>query len=151
MSKNLTIEECQKLGVNFPCNCMDNGEFRFRCMDNGSDAGWGYILIKMPDDIRGWQNSHHHQGIVETFIVQKGWIGAAELIGDDMVIRVYRPGDIFTTKPNCAHNIYMSAGAVIHTVKHGDCSLKNDWLASPELDSIAKGLTESDIFRLAVS
>lgn len=150
MPKSLTVAECEGLGITFPCSQMDNGEFRFRCMDKGQNAGWGYILTKMPEDARGWQNSHYHTGVMETLIVQKGWIGFVELLTEgEMTVRVYRSGDIFTIKPRCVHNVYMSAGAFIHTVKHGDCSLEKDWFASPALDEKTKHLSEADIFRLA--
>jgi len=119
---------------------MDNGEHRFRCMDNSPNAGWGYVLIKMPANSFGWQNSHHHKGIIETYVVQKGWIGFAELLNDGNVkMSVYRPGELFTVIPGHDHNVFMSAGAVIHIVKHGDCSVLNDWFASPELDAKMAG------------
>jgi hypothetical protein len=151
MPKDLMIQECKDLGINFPCNQMENGEYRFRCMDNSSPAaGWGYILTKMPMNSFGWQNSHHHNGIMETYIVQKGWIGFAELLANGKIkISVYRPGELFTTMPGHDHNVFMSAGSTIHTVKHGDCSISKDWIASPELDIKTKNLSESDILNLA--
>lgn len=150
MSKGLTIAECEALGITFPCELMDNGEYRFRCMDGGQNAGWGYVLTKRPGNSGGWQNSHYHTGIVETYIVQKGWIGFAELLPDGkMTIKIYQSGDVFTTKPGQARNVYMPAGAVVHTVKHADCSLEKDWFASPVLDEKTKRLDEVDIFRLA--
>lgn len=151
MPKSLTVIECEALGVTFPCSHMDNGEYRFRLMQNGQNAGYGYILTVMPPaTASAWQNSHYHMGVMETYIVQKGWFGFASLLPDgEMTVRVYRSGDIFTTTPGHAHNVYMSAGTVIHTVKHGDCSLEKDWFASPVLDGKTKYLSEADIFRLA--
>lgn len=150
MPKNLTVGECKELGIVFPCNRMDNGEYRFRCMNVGQNSGWGYTLTKMPENDSGWQNSHYHTGIMETYIVQKGWIGFAELLSDSQVkISIYRHDRIFTTRPGHAHNVYVSAGAVIHTVKHGNCSLERDWFANPVLDEKTKHLSEADIFRLA--
>jgi hypothetical protein len=43
----------------------------------------------------------------------------------------------------------MAAGAVIHTTKHGDCTLKGDWIGSPELDVLTKHLDEDAIFAAA--
>jgi len=151
MPQNLPIEECEKLGINYASNRMDNGEYRFRLMDNSPNAGWGYILTKMPEgDNGGWQNSHYHKGLQETYIVQKGWIGFAELQPDGSVkMVVCRPGELITTKPGCAHNVFMSSGAITHTIKHGDCSIPNDWFGSQELDDKTKRLTESGIFILA--
>ncbi len=149
--KDLTFEECKELGINFPCNLMDNGEYRFRLMDNSENAGWGYILTKMPADVSGgWQNSHYHKGAKETYIVQSGWMGFAELLPDsEASIKIYKSGEVFTTEPGHAHNVYMAAGSVIHTVKHGDCSLGKDWFASPELDEKTKHLSEEKILSLA--
>lgn len=148
--KSLTVVECEALDITFPCERMDNGEFRFRLMDKGQNSGWGYILTKIPESYSGWQNSHYHIGVMETIIIQKGWIGFAELLPDGkMTVRVYRPGDVFTTKPGHAHNVYMPADAVVHAVKHGDCSLEKDWFASPALDEKTKHLSEIDIFWFA--
>jgi len=150
MPKNLTLVECEELGIKFPCERMDNGEFRFRLMDNGENAGWGYILAKMSEGQSGWGNSHYHKGVVETIIVQKGWIGFAELFNKSQVrLRVYKGGELFTAEPGSPHNIYMSSGAVVHAVKHGDCSLEKDWFTCPELDKKIKSLNELDIFRWA--
>jgi hypothetical protein len=57
--------------------------------------------------------------VKETFIVQAGWIGYAELQNGATRFFVYRMGEMFTTPPEIIHNVYMSDGAVIHTVKHG--------------------------------
>jgi hypothetical protein len=125
---------------------MDNGEYRFRLMREGQDMGYGYILTEMPLDKWGWQNSHHHQGVMETFIVQSGWIAYAELRGGiGLLIKICKPGEMFTSMPGIPHNVYMPAGAVIHTVKHGDCSIKKDWFANPELDELVNHLTEENI------
>lgn len=151
MPKNLTVEECEELGIKFPCNLMDNGEYRFRLMQSGQNAGYGYIMTVMPGTSSGWQNSHYHNWVMETYIVQNGWIGLAELLfGGQVKISVYRKDELFTTQPGSVHNVYMAAGAVIHTVKHGgDRSLEKDWFASPELDEKVKSLGEADIFQLA--
>lgn len=125
---------------------MDNGELRFRLMKNGDDSGFGYILTEMPEKGGGaWQNSHYHRGVLETYIVQKRWIASAELVKGAVTIRIHRENEIFTTQPEVHHNIYMPSGAIIHTVKHGDCSLQHDWVASPELDNFTKQMAEREI------
>jgi hypothetical protein len=57
--------------------------------------------------------------VKETYIVQAGWVGYAELHNGASRFFVYCAGEIFTTSPDVIHNVYMSDGAVIHTVKHG--------------------------------
>jgi hypothetical protein len=147
MPENLSAVECKELGIDFLCSRMDNEELRFRIID---EKGWGYILTKMPETVCGWQNSHYHKGISETYIVQKGWIGFAELLPNgEITMKVYRKNDQFSTLPGHAHNVYMAAGAITHTVKHGNCSLVNDWFESPELDTKTKSLSEDEIFLLA--
>ena len=142
--KNLTIDECTALGITFPSVRMDNGEYRFRCTDQNN--GYGYALTKMPRDASGWQNSHYHKHIIETYIVQSGWIGFATLLADGgMQLRIHHAGDVVTTEINQSHNVYMSANTVIHTVKHGDCQTPNDWFASAKLDALTQHLTENDI------
>jgi mannose-6-phosphate isomerase-like protein (cupin superfamily) len=144
--QELTFEECTDLGITFPSVKMSNGEYRFRCTDT---QGYGYALTKMPLTSSGWQSSHYHKGVVETYIVQQGWIGfAKQLPNEECDVRVYRKGSVVTTEVNQSHNIYMSAGAVIHTVKHGDAVVENDWFADPDLDAKTKQLTEEAILQI---
>jgi hypothetical protein len=95
---------------------MPSGELRFRQLKSDGTA---YIRTEAPPD-GGWQNAHYHKKVLETYIVQEGWIGYAEWISDALRLRVFKPGQSFTTAPLVIHNVYMPAGAVIHTVKHGD-------------------------------
>jgi hypothetical protein len=94
---------------------MDNGERRFRLLKNDGTA---YIRTEAIAS-SGWQNSHFHKAVRETYIVQTGWVAFAELISSELVIRVLEPGDVVTTQPMVVHNVYLSGDAVIHTVKHG--------------------------------
>lgn len=143
---NLSVEECKRLGVTFPSARMGNGEYRFRCSDKN---GYGYALTKMPADSSGWQNSHFHKSVIETYVVQSGWIGFAtlETPSNTMKLALYQTGEVVTTKINQAHNVFLSSGAVIHTVKHGDCTIPNDWFASPELDAQSEQLSEQDLLQ----
>ncbi len=141
----LSIEESRALGVNSSCQRMANGEFRPRIMRDG----YGYIMTIMPPDMPGgWQNSHLHRSVMETYIVQEGWIALATL-KDQLVIRVYRAGAIFTTEIDDAHNVYVSSGTVIHTVKHGKIVPK-DWVPCPDLDTLTQYLSEAKLLALAV-
>jgi hypothetical protein len=57
---------------------------------------------------------------METYIVQSGWMGYAEMRHGEPELIVYRAGESFSTPPDVIHNVYLPAGAVIHTVKHGE-------------------------------
>lgn len=141
----LSIAQCSEVGITFPSVRMPNGEYRFRCMEE--DANFGYILTKMPDNQSGWQNGHYHKKVYETYIIQSGWIGYASLVDGKLQLKLYNEDDIFTTQPMIPHNIYMSAGAIVHTVKHGQLLESKDWFASPELDDLTKNLSEDYILR----
>jgi len=97
---------------------MPNEELRFRLLSNDGTA---YIRTESPPN-GGWQNSHYHKKIKETYIVQKGWIGYAELVDEVIQFHIYREGESFTTKPLVIHNVYMPPRVVIHTIKHGDAA-----------------------------
>jgi len=109
-------EAHDKHGVTCEHGRMSNGELRFRLKKNDGTA---YIRTESPQE-GGWQCAHYHNKVKETYIVQTGRIGYAELVGEDQNFYVYEENEIFTTKPIIIHNIYMFPGAVIHTVKHGD-------------------------------
>lgn len=124
---------------------MKNKELRFRL---NSEDGSAYIRTVGGNE-GSWQNSHFHQYIKETYIVQKGWIAFACLVNEKLEITVYRSGDIFTTEPFVVHNIYLPSGAVIHTVKHGLAKGK-DWFGNEELNKMTKSLNETDIARIVL-
>jgi hypothetical protein len=122
---------------------MANGELRFRLM---AGDGSGYIRT-IASDAGGWQNSHYHKMILETYIVQSGWAGFVELVDGDTVWLVLRSGDVYTTQPYVAHNVYLPANTVLHTVKHGDTTAEADWHGSPELDTLTKSVAESEVLQ----
>lgn len=96
---------------------MPNKELRFRL--SKSTEGSGYIRTEA-STTGGWQKAHYHESVLETYVVQSGWIVACEERGNGAYRYVkYEAGQVFTTQPRVVHNIYMSAGSVIHTVKHG--------------------------------
>lgn len=95
---------------------MDNGEFRFRLVKNDGSA---YIRTEA-SSIGAWQNSHYHKSVMETYIVQRGWIAYAQLVDGQRALTLHHAGELFTTRPNVVHNVYMPANAIIHTVKHGE-------------------------------
>jgi len=94
-----------------------NGELRFAL--SHSD-GTRYIRTERPLNAGGeWQNAHYHRSVYETYIVQCGWIAFAEDIDGVFSLRILKEGAITTIQPLRRHNVYMSAGAIVHTVKHG--------------------------------
>jgi hypothetical protein len=102
-------------GVTTKHHEMDNGERRFRLLKNDGTA---YSRTEATE-AGGWQRSHFHKAVMETYIVQAGWVAFAELISSELTIRILGAGDTVTTKPMVVHNVYLSSDAVIHTVKHG--------------------------------
>ncbi|MBX2866347.1 hypothetical protein KTR10_00070 [Candidatus Kaiserbacteria bacterium] len=148
--KEISLEEAKDLGFQVGCKRMGNGEIRVRLMRGTERGSSGYIATVMPDDDCGWQNSHHHKGVQETYIVQSGWIGYAILMPDNSAkFFIYRAGQVFTTQVGEVHNVYMPCGAFIHTVKHGDCSQQHDWVGSEELDKLTQHVDEEELHFLA--
>lgn len=102
-------------GVSTLHHRMDNGELRFRLK---KADGTAYIRTEA-GETGAWQESHFHNSVRETYIVQSGWVAYAEDRGGRPAMRVYSAGELFTTRPGVIHNVYMAAKSVIHTVKHG--------------------------------
>ena len=150
MKKNKTdivsipLEVAEKeYGITFSCEQMPNKELRFRLR---SADGSAYIRTVSSDE-GGWQNSHFHKFIKETYIVQKGWMAIAILKEETMEITIYNPDEVVTIEPFVVHNVYLPARSVIHTVKHGITKEKTDWYSNEELDKLTKKLDEQDIIR----
>lgn len=144
----ITCKEAEeKHGVTCKHGRMPNGELRFRLL---KADGTAYIRTKAPPD-GGWQNSHYHNKVKETYIVQSGWIGYAELVGNTPVFYTYGVDESFTTRPGIVHNVYMPANAVIHTVKHSESKteqrLEDD--RTKRLDQLTKDLSEDDLRKAA--
>jgi mannose-6-phosphate isomerase-like protein (cupin superfamily) len=159
----LTVDELVSKGFAIGGEQMENGELRARLTIPG---GSGYIWTEPPKDVKpAWQNAHFHKGVKETYVVERGRMAIAFMaddedspIGDEGIacwVRMFRAGDVVTTKPDEAHNVYLFPGSAIHTVKHGE-PIGNpekggaDWWPAPaEFDVWTKGLGEQDILRLA--
>jgi len=124
---------------------MENGELRFRLK---SCDGSGYVRTASAPE-SGWQKSHFHENVLETYVVQSGWMALASLCNDELVIDKYDAGEVITTERLVPHNVYLPDNAVIHTVKHGNGAEKNDWHPCDKLDKLTKSLTELDINSLA--
>lgn len=115
----MTHQICTKHGL-----MRTNGELRFRL--NSLGDGSSYIRTQTSSESGGWQNEHFHVRMRETYIVERGWIGYAELTDAGPSFRKVTEGQLFTTSPNVVHNIFMPPEAVIHTVKHNG-GVGKDW------------------------
>ncbi|MGD9981643.1 MAG: hypothetical protein AB7H66_05505 [Hyphomonadaceae bacterium] len=121
-----------------------NKERRFRLE---KDDGTAYIRTEA-SVAGGWQNSHHHEHSTETYIVQSGWMAAAEFRSGATAIYRFGPGEVYSTEPRIVHNVYLPANAVIHTIKHGPAA-RGDWHGNTQpandLNDLTRNLTEADI------
>lgn len=142
--RQLSDKDAEALGVLTRHEQMDNGEYRFRLL---ASDGAAYIRT-VAGDHGAWQNSHFHEAARETYIVQSGWMVFAQRKEQEVTLQVYRPSQLLTTEPRVSHNVYLPAGAVIHTVKHGVAS-ESDWHADAELDRITKPISEDQMRRMA--
>jgi hypothetical protein len=149
----LSAEEARERGISTVHSRMANGEIRFRLR---SKDGTAYIRTEAshsPDSDRdSWQSSHFHQTVRETYIVQTGRIALVELVDNGKVrTRLFEPDGIVTTMPFIPHNVFMFAGSVTHTVKHGIAGDVTDWHAFEPLDAVTrdKGLRPQQILERA--
>ena len=141
----INSKDAKDLGVWTEHAQMPNGERRFRLKNTDGTA---YIRTEATDN-SGWQKSHYHKSVQETYIVQNGQMVLAEWIDEKLRIRIFGPNEIVTTQPNIPHNVYLFGKAIIHTVKHGDESEISDCHVFPALDEETLHLKEADIVRLA--
>ena len=56
-----------------------------------------------------------------------------------------KPGDVYTTRREIPHNVYLPGNAVIHVVKHGCNGPEEDWYSDAELDAMTKHILEDEI------
>lgn len=141
--KSLNESDALDHGISARHEQMENGELRFRLV---ADDGSSYIRT-VATGTGGWQNSHYHKTVLETYIAQEGRTLLIELVDGNLVWNTLNPGDVYTTRPYVPHNIYLPADAILHTVKHGEAGDGPDWHPAPELDAQTKGLSEEDIAR----
>lgn len=142
---NITYSEAkEKYGIICRHSRMPNNELRFRLIKD--DDGASYIRTESSLE-GGWQNSHYHTKVQETYIVQAGWIVYAELLDDKPKFIKYQDGECFTTKPFLIHNIYMPAKSIIHTVKHGDADGEDRIVneKTKEFTKLTKDISESEL------
>ena len=126
--RKLTNDQALDSGIQTVYHQMDNGELRFRLT---RDTGSSYILTLSAKQ-SGWQFSHVHHQKREFYIVEQGWIVIALRQAEQLTFRRLGPDDSFMLPPGMPHNVYLSEGTVLHTVKYGSTDV--DWEAAPELD-----------------
>lgn len=144
MGTSLAAEiEFREQGIVVNGEQMPNGELRFRMIDRD---GNGYIRTETT--VGGWQNSHRHKSLSETYVVERGWMGFAEIVDGELLVRIFTEGQSVTTPIDICHNVYLPSGAIIHTVKHGGICGSSDWISCPDLDAASRGLSEKAIYLL---
>jgi hypothetical protein len=139
--EEISADLAAEFGVNAQHSKMDNGELRYRLVAKDGSA---YVRTEA-SAAGGWQNSHFHKSVLETYILQQGWGAFAELHGDVLRLWIMHPGDVHTTSLSVPHNMYLTGHAVTHVVKHGGNGETRDWFADPALDAMTKHLSEADI------
>jgi hypothetical protein len=139
--ESISTDLAGDLGVGTSHSRMDNGELRYRLV---AKDGSSYIRTEASAD-GGWQNSHYHKSVSETYIVQDKWLAFTERDGDDMRLWIMQAGDIYTTRIGVSHNVYLPPHAVLHTIKHGGGGEGGDWHSDRVLDALTKDLSEAEI------
>ncbi len=148
MLKEISAREAKsRHGISTLHHEMDNHELRFRLKHT---SGAAYIRTEA-DAVSGWQDSHYHKVVCETYIVETGWMGFADLVDGRMRMRIFSAGAVVTTNPEVVHNVYLPAGAVIHTVKHGggEGDDRHNDSDAPALDCLTSELTDEAHIRAA--
>jgi hypothetical protein len=143
--RDIEAHDARAMGVWTHHSEMPDGELRFRLKH---DDGTAYSRTEAIEG-GGWQKSHSHRNVRETYITQRGRMALAELIDEALRIRLFGPNEICTTAPNIPHNVYLYGNAVIHTVKHGEEGSVSDWYPNAKLDEKTLHLNEQDIARLS--
>lgn len=114
----------------FNDEAMENGELRIRLSSQDDST---YIITESGES-GAWKNTHYHLDLHETYIVQKVWIGIAELVDGSLSIRIEKESGLYTVMAMVSHNLYLPANSIIHTVKHGS-SQQGDRHESKDLDA----------------
>ena len=140
-------EEARHLGVWTQHGQMSNGERRFRLKNkDGND----YIRTEATAD-SGWQKSHHHNNLRETYIVEAGRLALVQWINGQVRVTIHAKDSapVVTTEPLVPHNVFMFPHCVCHTLKHGGSGGERDWHRDEFLDEHVLGLNEAKILSLA--
>lgn len=129
MIKELFRNSYKQYGKEVSAYVMDNGEYRFRLSSDDSS----YIRTEAEGEF--WQKSHFHTLQTEYYVVEKGNVLCAIVENAQVVIKKYKEGESFFVLNMVPHNIRISKGGIVHTVKFGG---KTDWISFPKLDEFLK-------------
>lgn len=131
---------------------MDNGQTRRR-------VRMGDVAVTITTtEVAGWEESHLHRGLRESYTVIKGRMGFSfESLEEDgeRGVMLLEPGDTVSSNPGAAHNVYLYAGTTIGVFVYGEPvgnpdKKGNDWWpAQDDFDAWSKSLSEADIERLS--
>lgn len=144
--RNLTADDAYSAGIVTNFREMDDGDRRFQlAFDNETS------VTLSQNNHAGWQNAHYHLGAMETTAIlsENGWVCRASLVEGELVIEIFTYNQLFTSYPHIPHNLYISAGCRLGTIKYGVGLISEDWHSSPELDLLTKHLNVDDIFWFA--
>ena len=138
-------------GIALNAKVMPNGETRTRISHVESGLSLSITSTLESPEACGWQNSHRHvSGIIETYIIQEGWLVVARQ--DDRTGQAlfthYKVGSLLTLSGEDAHNVYVSPAAVFACVKYGSREGRKDWVPADDFDEIVKHLAETDFLPL---
>jgi hypothetical protein len=146
----------QNAGLELKHKVMSNGEHRYSVnLPDGSS-----FILTVAGDEGAWQDAHRHRGkgFLEVYTVIKGWIAGAFVPGasesSQPQLRRWVKGESFSFC-NEPHNIYLPAGAIIHTTKVagrpvGNPERKNtDWWPDYVLDKWSKAFSEEKLLLAA--
>jgi len=137
-------EDARNNGVYAEHERMENGEVR--CRFKFKD-GTAYIRTEA-SSVGGWQRSHYHNLVHETYIVETGRIAFVDQCNGRMRLRIIGERGIITTEKRVIHNVYMFSNSIIHTVKHATHGVAQDWHSAPDFDALVCHLTVEDIVKL---
>ena len=97
-------EDARNNGVYAEHERMENGEVR--CRFKFKD-GTAYIRTEA-SSVGGWQRSHYHNLVHETYIVETGRIAFVDQCNGRIRLRIIGERGIITTEKRVIHNVYMS-------------------------------------------
>jgi hypothetical protein len=151
MSENGTKLDELPEGIALSAKVMDNGEVRARISHSQSGLSLSITSTFETPGACGWQNSHRHvTGIIETYVVQEGWLVVArqDTVSGQPLFTYYKMGSLFTLDGEDAHNVYVSPSAVFACVKYGSREGRKDWVPAGDFDEMVKHLAENDFLPL---
>jgi len=138
-------------GIAVSAKVMPNGEARSRISHSETGLSVSITSTFETPGACGWQNSHRHtSGIVETYVVQTGWLVVAHQDGPTStpLFRRYGAGKQVVLTGEDAHNVYVGEGTVFACVKSGSAEGRNDWTPVPDFDVLVRSFSEAEMLSL---